>query len=398
MRLTGLALLLLVCVSCSPQPTVQPFTADRYPEQLSDWGVVTRVGDHLVLGDGVEIYALNTPLFSDYAQKLRTLWLPPDTRARYRDTEPFDFPVGTVVTKTFFYPLANGVAQTSSDWNGSPDSLDLTKTQLIETRVLVRQADGWDALPYVWDGDDARLAVTGAIIPVAVRERALEDTVSRFPYVVPGRSDCAGCHATDHTGRGADTGSDGTFSRPRDSTRPSLDVHPLQPIGLAARHLNRPALPPRMHSQLQHWHALGWLDGLPNEGSSGFQRVPANADWQDSAAPLSARARAYLDINCGHCHSRTGAARTSGMWLDAQNTDLRHLGVCKPPIAAGRGSGGHRYGIVPGQPEASILVFRMTTQDPAARMPETGRSLIHAEGVKLISDWVRAQPGSCATS
>lgn len=388
MRMTGLSLLLLVCVSCSPHPVVTSFTADRYPEQLSEWGVVTRVGDRLVLGAGVDRYALNTPLFSDYAQKLRTLWLPPGTRAHYRENEPFDFPVGTVVTKTFFYPLADGVAQTSSDWDGSADSLDLARAQLIETRVLVRQTDGWDALPYVWAGDDAHLTRTGAIIPVAIRLKAADDAPTRFPYVVPGRSECAGCHATDHTtGHTADHITD----------QSGAATHPLQPIGLAARHLNRPALPPQMQNQLQRWRDAGWLDGLPNEGAGGFQRVPANADWQDSAATLTARARAYLDINCGHCHSRTGAARTSGMWLDAQNSDLRHLGVCKPPIAAGRGSGGHSYGIVPGQPDASILVFRMVTQDPGARMPETGRSLVDTHGVKLISDWVRAQPGGCAT-
>jgi uncharacterized repeat protein (TIGR03806 family) len=381
-RAVGLTLLLIVCASCTPSTTVQTFTPDRYPERLSEWGVVTRVGDRLVLGYGVDTYALNTALFSDHAQKLRTLWLPPGTHARYHATDTFDYPVGTVVTKTFFYPALDDVVAPNLDWDGRADSLDLTAIRLIETRVLVRQADGWDALPYVWDGDDARRALTGAVIPVALRESASTDAVTRFPYVVPGRSECAGCHATDHTARAA--GHPG--------------AHPLKPIGLAARHLNRSGLPPQTENQLQHWAATGQLQGVPAFQSNNDPPLPANADWQDARAALSARARAYLDINCGHCHSRTGPARTSGLWLDAENSDLRHLGFCKPPIAAGRGSGGHTYSIVPGQPEASILVFRMTTQDPAARMPETGRSLMHAEGVKLISDWVAAQPGSCATS
>ena len=38
--------------------------------------------------------------------------------------------------------------------------------ELIETRLMVRQTDGWDALPYVWDGDDAYLSLTGAIRPM----------------------------------------------------------------------------------------------------------------------------------------------------------------------------------------------------------------------------------------
>src|SRR3546814_10895541 len=78
--------------------------------------------------------------------------------------------------------------------------------------------------------------------------------------------------------------------------------------------------------------------------------VPRNADWRDAAhASLDGRARAYLDINCGHCHNEKGPADTSGLWLDVGDHPPRHLGLCKPSIAAGQGTGGHRFGIVPGK-------------------------------------------------
>jgi hypothetical protein len=48
-----------------------------------------------------------------------------------------------------------------------------------------------------------------------------------------------------------------------------------------------------------------------------------------------------------------------------------------------------RYGIVPGKPSESILVFRMESDDPGIRMPELGRQLKHQEGVALIKDWIR---------
>ena len=71
------------------------------------------------------------------------------------------------------------------------------------------------------------------------------------------------------------------------------------------------------------------------------------------------------------------------------------MGYCKPPIAAGKGTGGRLYSIVPGHPEASILSFRLDTSDPSMMMPELGRSLVHAEGVALVSSWIAQLEGEC---
>ncbi|MBM7093408.1 hypothetical protein JTP67_33865, partial [Streptomyces sp. S12] len=71
------------------------------------------------------------------------------------------------------------------------------------------------------------------------------------------------------------------------------------------------------------------------------------------------------------------------------------LGRCKLPIAAGHGTGDHRYGVVPGKPDESILIYRMRSDDPSVMMPELGRSVVHEEGVKLIRDWIAAQQGQC---
>lgn len=281
----------------------------------------------------------------------------------YREPESFEFPVGSVISKTFFYPLEDDVAQARDGWNGDVVRLDLARHRLMETRLLVRQADGWDALPYVWNGDDAYLRLTGAVLPVqlAVAGRRVE-----VPYLVPGRSECASCHATDHT--------DGA----------------LQLIGLKARHLNR-SYPGAPANQLTTWASEGRLTGLPAPA-----RIPASAVWNDPHMPLAERARAYLDSNCGHCHNPAGAADTSGLLLDAHTRSFRRLGFCKPPVAAGRGTGGRRYSIVPGEPDRSILVYRMETSDPATRMPEIGRAVPHYEGIALIRDWVASLSGECA--
>jgi hypothetical protein len=136
-------------------------------------------------------------------------------------------------------------------------------------------------------------------------------------------------------------------------------------------------------NQLQYWKQKGILSGLPETG------VASNADWQDKSQPLNDRARAYLDINCGHCHRPEGAAGTSGLFLHAHETNQTALGIMKTPVAAGRGSGGRMYDIVPGKPDASILLYRMQTNDPGIAMPEIGREQLHNEGIALIKEWIR---------
>ena len=116
--------------------------------------------------------------------------------------------------------------------------------------------------------------------------------------------------------------------------------------------------------------------------------------WEDHSNKTT-HARAYLDSNCGHCHSATGPAKTSGLDLTRTNTNDHSMGVCKAPIAAGKGSGGRLYSITPGQPAESIISYRMETTDPSRRMPEIGRSLTHAAGLQVVNQWIANMTGKC---
>lgn len=345
--------LCVLAAACGGQDGVRVFAPDAYPERLSEWGIMD--WSSFEPAPNNQVYDLTVPLFSDYAHKLRTLYLPPGTKANYHPTDSFDFPVGTVVSKTFLYEQnPDGRLNLQARWDGNPATLN--NPRLIETRLLVKQSHGWDALPYVWQGDDAFLDITGELL----RLETSQDTLN---YLVPSRNQCASCHATNHT-----TGE-------------------IQPIGLKARHLNR-AHPLHTANQLTAMVNEGRLDRKADE-------IPTNAHWTDNRASLSHRARSYLDINCGHCHNPQGAADTSGLLLDYQAHSLAELGQCKAPIAAGRGSGGRMFSIVPGKPEASIMTFRMESTNPAIMMPELGRSLVHVEGAALIRDWVASLEGEC---
>jgi hypothetical protein len=76
-------------------------------------------------------------------------------------------------------------------------------------------------------------------------------------------------------------------------------------------------------------------------------------------------------------------------------TNPTQLGVCKSPVAAGQGSGGLSFDVVPGAPDESILVFRMESTVPGIAMPELGRQTVHVEAVDVIRDWVTQLEGSC---
>jgi uncharacterized repeat protein (TIGR03806 family) len=341
------------------------------PELLSEWNQLEIRDDQLVTLDGVTPYALNSALFTDDAHKLRTVWMPEGTAATMPDPdETFDFPVGTVITKTFYYPEPGGAAEvllTDSDDRGLAGPLPLADVRLIETRVLVHREDGWAAIPYVWNDDEteASLARTGDVQALA----AVDDDGSETPltYVVPDANQCASCHATNHTSG------------------------EIQPIGPKARHLNRDVdFGDGPESQLDYWQRSGLLTGAP-----AATEMPSAAAWNDDAAPLEDRVRAYLDINCAHCHSPVGAADTSGLFLDVDTEIGSQFGICKAPVAAGSGSGGRLFDIVPGKPDESILVYRMESTDPASMMPELGRSFSHDEGVDLIAEWIAMLDGAC---
>ena len=347
--------------------------ADAIPARLSDWGVILTNGKQLKLNDGVIPYALNTPLFSDYALKLRSVWLPPGTSADYNDEREFDFPVGTIISKTFHYQKAPQWSDTDfvviradrETTLGADGQLDLDENVLIETRLLVRYADGWQALPYVWNAaqDEAFLELAGDTLNIRL---AAAQNSEDIIYVVPDANQCGGCHTPDHSAKA------------------------LRPIGPRAWQLNRDYdYRGIVANQLEHWSALGILSDMSDA-------PPTGARWsRPAAASLEQRAKAYLDANCAHCHNPAGAADTSALHLNIDAPVDRLYGVCKPPVAVGRGSGDRPYDIYPGRPQDSIMVFRMQHSDPAIAMPELGRSAAHSEGVALISEWIAGMNGDC---
>nr|WP_187669974.1 SO2930 family diheme c-type cytochrome [Pseudomonas carbonaria] len=370
MRLLWLGLALLLAACGKPAAPLYLPEGEDYPEKLGDWRLLQRESGWLRPADGVLPYDLNTPLFSDYAHKLRTLWMPEGQAARYAE-EHFEFPVGTLLSKTFYYLKDDQGRLLLSDADGRDPQrgLDLDRVQLIETRILLRQKDGWVTLPYVWDAEqrEATLEWAGARQDLTLRDESGRELA--VAYQVPDANQCAGCHEERH-GQGS---------------------HPLGP---KARHLNKDfAYPDGTANQLRRWAERGLLDGLPED----LAGVSRNTLWGHPRAGegLEQQARSYLDANCSHCHNPQGPGRTSGLYLDPATPLGIGYGLCKQPVAAGKGSGNRLVDIHPGAPEKSVLSFRMHSTDPSIMMPELGRSTVHREGLELIDRWIASLDGEC---
>ncbi|MBC7851732.1 MAG: hypothetical protein H7Y31_18455, partial [Chitinophagaceae bacterium] len=268
--------------------------------------------------------------------------VPAGSKIYYNDTAVFEMPKGTVLIKNFYY------------WNDFRQQKKGRK--IIETRLLVHRNDGWATYQYIWN--EAQTEAVFEPIGDAITVNYIDKKGKKIsaPYIIPNQNQCKGCHAQGKK---------------------------LLPIGIAARHLNGNFKYDTQESnQLVHWQNQHLIN-LP------ASTIPANARASDANAGINEKARAYLDINCGFCHNPKGPANTSGLFLDIYTKESIALGINKTPVAAGRGSGGHQYDVVPGSPSKSILIYRMTSNDPGISMPEIGREQIHKEGVALISEWIK---------
>ena len=330
-----LTFLILICFSSSLYAVNDhAILSDKTPKALSEYGFFSDPLNQIP-NKGVVPYELITALFSDYTDKHRFVYLPKGTIAKYDGEEVFDFPLGAALIKTFSYQTNEG------------------GTLLLETRLLLNKEDGWDALTYVWDINrgDAYLALGGKTIEVTDVITPTNENFIR--YRAPNKNQCKECHLKDDA---------------------------VEPIGPKPRNINKAIAYENgiKNNQIDHWAALGLLEEKPYANDLMVDAFNDNHD-------INLRARSYLDINCGHCHSPEGSASSSGLYL---SIDDKQFGVFKKPVAAGRGSGGLSYSIVPGQAEESILLFRMLSNEPDIMMPESGRALMHAEAIDLVTEWI----------
>ncbi|HOU46197.1 MAG TPA: SO2930 family diheme c-type cytochrome [Chitinophagales bacterium] len=340
----------LVCIVLFNQCKTKDLAVDLNPDakpfdKLSDYHFFKGKINQLIPNDRVLPYDLITALFTDYAHKARFVWMPEGTSAQYSKEEALEFPVGAVLIKNFFYPI---------------DFRDSTKgKKIIETRLLVKRKSGWDNLTYAWNDQqtEATLNIIGDTKKVDFINLHGENVSCN--YSIPNKNQCKNCHNLNNV---------------------------AEPIGPKIRYLNRDYFyADGNKNQLQKWTELGYLKGYNAEENKDNKIYDA---FNPASGTLEQRAKSYLEVNCAHCHRREGSANTTGLYLLLSEKNPESWGVMKSPVSAGRASGNCLYDVVPGKPDSSILVYRISENDPEIRMPELGRSIQHKEAVALIRAWI----------
>ena len=313
---------------------------EKFPKKLSDFAFFKDIHAQIP-ADGVVPYELISSLFSDYSYKQRWVYIPESKKASFRKDEVFDFPVGSALIKTFYYPI-------------DERNLSLGK-KLMETRLLLRKQNGWEAVSYAWNEDQDEAIIKKAGKTILTDWIDFKGKSRSVRYRVPNKNQCKECHAKNDA---------------------------VMPIGPKARNLNKIYdYHDESINQLTKWMKLEYIDNIQID-------LNTPVDWKDDTYSLDERVRSYLDINCGHCHISSGGANSTGLYLDLTETRPTHLGINKKPVATGRGSGGYEFSISPGKAEESILLHRMISTDPGVMMPESGRSLTHSEAIEMIKEWI----------
>ena len=310
---------------------------DGFAKELSRYNFFTDQQAQIP-NDRVFSYSLASALFSDFTKKQRWMYVPEGYQASYRENGVYDFPDGSALIKTFYY-----------------DDDSINKKNLLETRLLIKNNGSWKAASYAWNEDqsEAYLKIAGKTIATNFIDQNGETKNVR--YRVPNVNQCKECHAVNDE---------------------------ISPIGPKARNMNNDVYYDQVEiNQIEHFiNSKIFKPHAINEKSA--------IDWTDPSMSLDDRARSYLDINCGHCHIETGAANSTGLYLDLNEQRKNHLGIYKKPVATGRGSGGFKYSIVPGKPSESILIHRMKSLDPGIMMPESGRALADKEAIEMLEEWI----------
>jgi len=316
--------------------------------RLSDYDFFQGELADFVPKDGVVPYTVASPLWSDQAEKGRFFVLPEDGAITFDLREDWLFPEGTIIIKSFFFDHDRRDPSAGS--------------RIIETRLLIRQDDAWTPITYLWDDaqTDAELLKVGARIDVDFIDTA--GTAQVEEYIVPNTDQCGNCHELDDT---------------------------LEVLGPITGQLNLDLEVDGVTVNQLTWLSDQGIFDAELPALDGLDRFPAP---MDSMLDLDARARSYLHANCSHCHRDGGGASKSGLVFLQWEEDSAKIGICKLPAAAGPGAGGRSHDIVPGEPESSIVVFRMDSLDPDIKMPELPNRVIDDEGVELIRDWIAAMP------
>jgi uncharacterized repeat protein (TIGR03806 family) len=303
--------------SCSAAPEEIPNNIS-FHDKLSDYGLFKSTLSDLIPVTGVEVMQIASPLFTDYTEKQRLLKIPSGKKASVNGNGLPTFPDGTIIAKTFYY---------SKTYN--------RRRRIIETRLLILNRGKWNAATYQWNAaqTNADLLVNGAIVPVAFEDHA--GVQRTLKYKIPAQNDCSSCH------RSGDQ---------------------LVPIGPKAQNLN---ITVNVEGKRQNQLAYFIKKGIFSH--SNMNNIGVLPNYNDTTLALAMRARAYLDVNCAHCHQPAGMASNTSLNL-GYAAEFEKTGI---------------------DFNKQNILIRMSTMGEY-HMPKTGTTVLDEDGVELVRTYIKS--------
>lgn len=307
-----------------------------FPTTLSATGLFSDLDD-LAPAPGLLPYEPNLSFWSDYAVKRRWFTIPdPAERMTWSRDGLWTFPAGQIWVKHFDLETERGNPATK---------------KRIETRVLVKNAEGSYGVSYRWNeaGTEAVLAADeGEAFPVAISADGLPVTQT---WRIPSRAQCASCHT-------AQAGHALSFTTRQMNRAETLNGFTGNQIDLLGAH--------------------GYFANTPEPPNV----LPRHLRHDETAWPLEARARSYLAVNCAYCHAGSaGTAPTA--WDGRPERTLAQTG-----LLAAASSNVAQTLVIPGDAAHSLVVNRMAGAPGFTRMPPLGTTAIDPTAVALLTDWI----------
>ena len=317
-----------------PVPAASAPTAE-FPRRLSETGLFASTARHAP-APGVVPYELNAGVWSDGAHARRLLAIAgrQNVTVDSANDDRWILPDGSAVVRTL-------------EIGASPSP------RRVETQLMYREQGSWRFYTYAWN----EAQTDAELVPEAGETRPVPGIAGRT-WRYSGRSECVICHTT--------------------------QTHFT--IGLSTAQLNRnadfSALGRPVENQIAVLADVGLLKSAPAGVSTEWPRLSAP---EDGTQPLELRARAYLEINCAHCHRPNGVGGRATFQLVA-SLPLSKTGLLdRPPLVPLLGP--HSKFITPGAPGSSEILHRLTLKE-GGRMPLLGSERTDEEGVRLIREWI----------
>ncbi len=301
-------------------------------------------------------YEVNSPLWSDAADKTRAFVLPVGAKIHVRDctAKPADCPNGTADDGRWDFPVGSVMIKTFA-----------FDSKLVETRLFMHVNEAnWVGYSYQWD-EAQKEATLASPDGASVMFNTGTRTVS---WHYPSQMDCLNCH----NAAGGST------------------------IGPETAQMNRPVAGAATN-QIDKLAALGVFETPPAKPYKAalVAPYPSQAGTPPVGATTEQKARSYLHANCGFCHRPGGNYPNFDFRYDAT---FKNMNICNAEAKKGAiaNAPGKTNILVPGKETDSVMWLRMNEADPMkGRMPQVASYVVDHDATTVVGDWIKALPAAC---